>query len=293
MPSDKSNNNKQSKRKLSARSPSEKTSEEQEKELYTQKIRKMDDGTSGVETSFNWDTLIKKMDALLDRKLKNLPTKSDLKSLTDDINSLKTANTTLKGEVAALQLSTQTLNETITSQQQKIEILEKKTKRNSVVVSGLNGGSYESINAEVKDIFANVLNVDVKSFYCSKLNKDGTRCCIELNSYCESQLVLKNCNKLKNTGKFIRKDLTAKEDKCRFHIRNLKRACSKKENIDCRIAGASITISGKRFYSTEDGTIHAKDEESAQYLSAILEEVNGSFNVVWNNKLDEADVTTK
>lgn len=257
------NNNNINKRTICEISP--------EKIEYNQKLRRVE-LTSIDSMAFNWDVMVQKMDALLDRKLEKLATKEDITGINTAITSLQNENTVLKQNVSSLQ-------NTVLDQQKRMELLEKKSKRNCVVMSGLVGGSYDQIKAEVDDIFKNVLKIEVLSFFCTKLNKEGTRCCIELSSPNESQLVLRNSKNLGGTGKFVRKDLTASEDKKGYHIRNLRRACMTKQNLECRITGACLNINGKRFFSEEDGTITANDEESAGFLRSILEEVGATFNV--------------
>lgn len=264
------NNNNNNKRSSGAMSPDED---------LNLKLRKTTEITAVDTKTFNWDVLIRKMDTLLDRKLEKISTKEDITKIADDLTALAIKNAELEEEIKSLRESTEMLHNTVAEQQKRIEMLDKKSKRNSIVISGLSGGSYSAIKSEVDDIFANVLEVEVKPYFCTKLNKEGTKCSIEMSSPNDSQLVLQNCSKLKRTGKFIRKDLTAKEDKCRYHIRNLRRACIKKPNVNCRISGASIAIDGRQFYALEDGTISAKDEESASYLSNILTDVNASFKV--------------
>lgn len=225
------------------------------------------------------DEIISKLDQLLDRKLKNIATKEDLSVISKEVNALRTENQGLKKEMDALKSNSFELHQTVRNQQKKLEILEKKAKRNNVVVSGLAGGTYNEITAEIDDILANVLNVEVKRLHVSKLNKEGTRCCVELETTKESQLILKNSGKLKGTNKYIRRDWTQTEDKCRYHVRSLRRACMRKEGTNCRLAGGSIIIDGKQFTASEDGSFMAKDEESAGYLQNILREVNEEINV--------------
>lgn len=272
------NNNVNNKRNFGDTSPEDLDSD--------QKLRKV--GAGSVDpNAFNWDVLIRKMDELLDRKLLKVASKEDVSSISKELNCLRSENAELKVELATLKESSETLHNTVISQQKRLEMLERKTKRSSVIASGLTGGSYNNIKSEINDIFTNVMGIEVKSFFCTKLNKEGTRCCIDMNSVCDGQLVLQNSSKLKGTGKFFRRDLTASEDKCRYHIRNLRRACMKKSGINCKITGASITINGKLYYSSEDGTISAKDEESASYLGNILSEVNATFKVCFSNDSGE------
>lgn len=237
------------------------------------KTRKMD---------FNFDALVEMMDELLDRKLAKLAKTEDLTSISKIISELKVENAELKEEVALLKIDAQKLQNVVNHQQRQLDLLDKQTKRNNVVVSGLVGGSFNNIKEEVDDLLSNVLEVEVKSFHVTKLNKEGTRCCVQLDSALESQLILKNSMKLKGTKKYIRRDWTQKEEKCRYHVRNLRRACVKKQGVHCRMSGSSITIDGKRFVASDDGTISANEEEAASYLRRLLEEVEADFDVRWN-----------
>lgn len=281
MPDTKENNNNNvNKRNIGATSPENVDSDK--------KLRKVMSETDDPK-AFSWDMMIRKMDELLDRKLEKVATKADISSISKELSCLRVENAELKKEVNDLKESNQMLHSTVANQQKRLEMLDRKSKRSSVVISGLNGGSYSAIKTDIEDIFSNILQIEMQSFFCTRLNKEGTKCCVEMNSASDVQLVLKNSKKLKGTGKFIRKDLTAAEDKCGFFARNLKRSCMKKPNTNCRVAGASVIINGRQFLCMENGAISAKDEESASYLRSVLEEVNSSLYVFCPQGMEIAD----
>lgn len=119
------NNNNVNKRNIGAISP-------EYLDSY-QKLRKMNAGAVDPK-AFSWDIMIRKLDELLDRKLEKLATKEDISSISQELSYLRTESAELKKEVDALKESNGVLHNTIETQQKRLELLEKKSKRSSVVV---------------------------------------------------------------------------------------------------------------------------------------------------------------
>lgn len=223
----------------------------------------------------NMDELLEKFENMLsrklDEKLENVASKEDIIHFQEDLNALREEN--------------EVLNEEIKKLKAKVEYLEQGQRRSNVLVEGLKGGRPDDIRNEFQKICKEMLRVDVKIGFVKKINKNGSKCVVELPSPVDVGIVLRNSKNLKNTNIFIKRDYTKDERNQCYNLRKIKNIVKTREE-NSRVNGTALYVRDKKYYWSKDGDIIAANEEDCAFLENLLKTNKNEekYNIVINKR---------
>ncbi|CAH1113869.1 unnamed protein product [Psylliodes chrysocephalus] len=138
--------------------------------------------------------------------------------------------------------------------QDKLLVLERKCRRNNVIIFGLKVDESNLLNNTLdllNNIFGPIVSKnDINNIYIGGQKQNKQHIILEITSYLKKQELFKNTAKLKNSGVAIANDMPYEDRKVqrvlKVHLRNAKR-----QNHQARIRGNKLEIDGK-FFTLDD-----------------------------------------
>lgn len=229
------------KRKLAETSPDniEKSNDVENKEEGKEEVGKM-----------STNQLLSMISGLLDDKLKNLPTKSDLLEVKDNVKEVKSEVNKLIEENKNLQDEIHMLKRNREQDQQRMRRLEEDLGKKKLIIKGLTSQRYPK--EAVKNMFYDKLNIHngVEVEYVKKIHEKDEKMSVlvELKSAEMVSEVFRNVKKLRGTSIFIERDLCTERQTNKKVMLQLKREFLKlNKNKKIRVTNDKLVIDGKWF----------------------------------------------
>lgn len=176
---------------------------------------------------------------------------------------------------------------------QKIEYLEQKSKRNNLVIFGLNKKraelDVETVCKEIKRLVEVELNHSEISDFYQLGNKQSAPLKIELTSYLKKKIILKNCKKLKGTGVAISEDLTqTQREDYKNLLPYLTHHRESGKYTKCFIQGSTLVLDNERFtlqdlLDTKEDNIENPESSAQSNYKEIIKKTNSKIH----NKVQE------
>lgn len=215
---------------------------------------------------FSWDVFDEKLNKALDSKLENVVRKDDLAPISTEIQHLRLENTRLQNELQNMK--------------SRLESVDKASRRNNIVLSGLTSINVSQALDEFKKMCTNTLKVSVNVVEARKIGKSFL---LTLNSPLEVNSILSKRRFLIGTSVFIDKDFTADVRNKRFVLRQLGRNVKLSDkNIKIRYGDHRIFIADKPFSCNGDKII-AVNNADAEFLKKLLSKSNYECNIEVND----------
>lgn len=150
--------------------------------------------------------------------------RSEIQEYKEEVHRLRKDNENLKNECKSIKEENLKIKNELQEMENRIEMIEKVSKENNIIVTGLEIDQYdtEALTEKMGDVFKDHLQVEVNIKKAFKLGKKT--CLIELNNSEDKKAVMQNKYKLKenkNESIFINDDLTKREMNINKEIRSL------------------------------------------------------------------------
>jgi len=200
---------------------------------------------------FSWQTL----STILDTKLKDVARKSDLNLLQDEVKKLRSENCKLKEELSELK--------------NRMELVERISRRGRLIVRGLTSTKGEKAVDEFEKICRDLLKIRTKVVDIVKINNKNTYA-ISLESPNQTSSILTQKNKLKDTAVYIDQDLTTNERNARYKLRVLARQLKPFTDIKVRLGSAYIYIDDTKYYWADDKIFAANTHDAQELHDKLL-----------------------
>nr|CAI5869450.1 unnamed protein product [Callosobruchus analis] len=205
------------------------------------------------------DNSIERVYDLLQKVIQqNTEISADVKVIKDTVQTQNVAITNLQIKVETLEKENEKLK-------QKLEVTERTIKENNLIIFGLPENGQENLEQTFKDLASTKLGIPILEgdisaiFRIGKQNGTNPRPVVVKLVRSQTKIcILKNAKRLKGTGIFIQKDLTAEQQKeQKILIKHYKIAKERKQNV--KILKNRLLING--------------DEYSAEQLEAGEDEI--------------------
>ena len=213
---------------------------------------------------FSWKVLNTTMSDILDAKLQDVARKSDLAVVKEEVAQVRAVNAKLNEEIGVLK--------------SRLELIDRTSRRNRIIIRGLTSTDNNSAVGEMYKLFGEVLQVNVNIHDIFKLNNRNSFA-VTLASPEQVRSVLAKSKLLKGSAVYIDNDLTKNEQEARFQIRTLARKLSPLDNLKIRPAGRAMYLNDKKFIWS-DGKIIAGNPRDAAFIKSILSKQLLEFDVV-------------
>lgn len=224
---------------------------------------------------------------LLDIKLKDVATKSDIEGISAEISILKQSNAELKTQLNKMESRCVLL-------EKQVELLEKKSNEKNVVVH-LHPTNSQNAVEKAKEICLDLLqtNNSDKITTAKQIGRSATNVIVEMANREDVFRILRAKNKLQNTGTTIHKDYPAAARERRKRLNNLRRnITSNNRGIKCQIKGETLLIDENKFFFDKSGKIISDAEDG---LFTLKQLVGDTFDLTtledWNNEKSTEDNT--
>ena len=222
------------------------------------------------------DTLLLKMEALLDEKFKDIATKKDLSTLFEHVTELKEENKQLRDEIEKLKTSERTL-------EKRIEDAEKYSKRLNIIARGLNARCVDEAKQEFQQICSTKLKVSAITNSVRKIGRPNqlpSSYIFELSSLSDVHSVLSSSILLRNSPISINKDLTVNERSENYHLRQVKKCLLKADaRLKVEIKRWTLLVDGRRYKCNKDGLITTFNEGDKVFISNLLSKTESEYPV--------------
>lgn len=206
-----------------------------------------------------------KLSAALDLKLHDVARKDDLQPLSMEIQHLRSENTHLKEELQAMK--------------NRLEFIDKSSRRANIVVSGLSNTNAQLAVAEFNDLCSNVLNTPaiVKE---SRPVHGGKSFVFSLDSALQVNNIIAAKRHLKGTTIFVQKDYTADERNKRFQLRQLGKNITKLgDKIKVRFGEFCIYVNDIQF-TWNKGKVEAAKIQDVEFLRGIVTKAKFTCDII-------------
>lgn len=216
---------------------------------------------------------------LLNDKLSALATKDDVETLKANIEKIHRENTELRNEIQELKVKNSNM-------QTKIEQMDKLSRRFNIVVSGLKCEDYTKAKTMFTELCARVLSLQVNVNKVIKL-KMANDFIMELDSAKQVNDILFNSGKLKHTGVYVQRDLTAEERSQKYHLRQLKKSLQTyDQRLEFHFKGTTLYINNKPF-RWQNENIVAYNPEDEMFIKKLVSESKHRRNTPGGRTLQE------
>lgn len=245
-------------------------------------VNKMDSQTSAVvgnnilpggstivsSDSFSWAVFDQKLNNALDVKLESVVKKEDIAHFSQEIEQLRCENKQLRNDLLIMK--------------NKLEQVDKSSRRNNIVVRGLTGNTVASAVKEFKVLCDTTLKAAANVMEARKI-ANGKSFLLTLNSALEVRSVLSSRGSLAGSNIFIDKDYTEHARSIRYFLRQIgRRAKNVNKRLTIRYGDLNIIIDGKSFYCA-DNTIFAGNKADADFLRDLMANANFQCNIEVKN----------
>lgn len=230
------------------------------------------------------------MSMLLDKKIANLPTKSDIMEIKNNIEGVKEEVTRLSEENKTMKAEIKLLKEINDANERKLERLDVQSRRKNIIVRGLPLKS--SLYGAVKDFFRNKLkiNMDVEIEYVKKLKQanDKMTVLIELKSGKMIADIFKNTKHLAGSTIFVERDLCGirlERKKIMMQLKKEILQVDKSKKIGIR--GDQLVVGGKIFFWTGNDELMCGQRKGKEVLAEEYGVVAQNILLDYNNLLSK------
>lgn len=130
--------------------------------------------------------------------------------------------------------------------EKRLEGMEKKTRRNNIVITGID--DLKTDNGDIKEHINNILRdkLDVEAKIRETYRVGRNKCVVEMENIGEKIKIVKNKNKLKGSQLYINDDLTVQERKIQMEIRKVARE-EKEKGKNVKIGYMKLTIGDEQY----------------------------------------------
>lgn len=241
-------------------------------------VNKMDSQTSAVvgnnilpggstivsSDSFSWAVFDQKLNNALDVKLESVVKKEDIAHFSQEIEQLRCENKQLRNDLLIMK--------------NKLEQVDKSSRRNNIVVRGLTGNTVASAVKDFKVLCDTTLKAAANVMEARKI-ANGKSFLLTLNSALEVRSVLSSRGSLAGSNIFIDKDYTEHARSIRYFLRQIGRSAKNvNKRLTIRYGDLSIIIDDKSFYCA-DNTIFARNIADAEYLRDLMGKAKFQCNI--------------
>lgn len=252
------------KRTLSQTSPelsqsSSKKASHLQSEAQPEQLLDMADSDIELDSAFSWRRFCR----ILDKKLENVARKADLDVVQQEVIKLRSENSKL--------------NEEITLLKNRMETMERNSRRGRIIVRGLQSTNVDKAADEFSKLCLNLLKIRTKVIDIVKLNNKNSFA-ITIESASQTFSILSQKNKLKNSAVYMDQDLTLNERNARYKLRVLGRDLKPFPDIKVRLGGPNIYIDDIK-YTWSDDKIVAVNEEDAEALQIKLKNAKLQYSI--------------
>lgn len=213
------------------------------------------------------------MSKLLDEKLENLPTKSDITDLKNNIEGVKDDIKRLKIENEELKAEVQKLREDKEEDKKRLQKLEDQLGRNKLIVRGL--PYQKSLHGAVKKLFNGNLKMSIEPEidFIKKVQETNEKMTVlvEFKSTKTVADVLRNTKMLAGTSIFIERDLSGVRLQRKKIMLLLKKELQK-HNGEKRIGvrGEQLVLDGRSFYWNNKNELMSGQNNGMKILQSII-----------------------
>lgn len=212
-----------------------------------------------VADCFSWAMFDMKLNSALDAKLECVVKKEDLVPISTEIQQLRNENNRLQKELQVVK--------------SRLEIVDKASRRNNIVVSGFKSSFVPEILNEFKEICATTLKVSVNIVEARRI-ASGKSLLLVLNSPLEVNDIIAVRRRLAGTNIYIDKDFTAEERSNRYFLRQIGKSVKKADkHAKVRQGDHRVFINDKPFSCVGEKII-ASNKSDAESLRKLLSTVN-------------------
>lgn len=213
---------------------------------------------------FSWAVFDLKLNNALDAKLETVVKKDDIASIATEIQQLRNDNTRLQNELQIMK--------------SRLEQVDKASRRNNIVISGLGSKSVPQALGDFKKICNTTLKTDVNVVEARKIAA-GKSFLFTLNSATEVNAVLSARRFLVGSKIYIDKDYTADVRNKRYFLRQIGTNVKKvNKHIKVRYGDYRIFIDDKPFSFTGEKII-AVNNSDAEFLKNLMSKANYECNI--------------
>lgn len=238
-------------------------------------INKKHTTSPAMADCFSWAIFDQKLNSALDDKLKGLVRKEDLAPITTEIQELRCENTRLQNDLQVMKT--------------RLEAVDKASRRNNVVLSGINAKNVAEALSEFKDICNITLKINV-SVVDVRMISNGKSFLFFLGSPMEVNAVIAQRRFLAGSKIYMDKDYTAEERSERYFLRQIGRNAKIANNlVKVRHGDHRVYINDKPF-SWARGKIIAANNADAEFLRGLLS--NSSFDCIIDVKSQTTNTST-
>lgn len=151
----------------------------------------------------------------------------------------------------------------ILSLEDKIEKMEKREKRNNMVIIGLDTKKEARVQETVEGFFNSSFGVNPgfnSAYTIGKTKKGETITLVKFNNGEEKDNIMRRRSTLNGSRIFVNNDLTEREREIQFRIRNLANEY-RREGKDCKIYHQKLKVDGQMFeWNHGDGNLTPKND---------------------------------
>lgn len=238
-----------------------KTSKTNSESNYIVNFRKNNTAFSTMAAAdcFSWSIFDQKLNTALDEKLKSVVKKEDLAPISAEIQQLRSENTRLQKEIQTMK--------------NRLEAVDKASRRNNVVVSGLKANNVSDALTEFKDMCNYTLKTNVNVVDVHKI-ANGKSFIFLLGSPMEAKAITAQKRLLVGSKIYIDKDYTADERSKKYFLRQIGKNAKIANNcVKVRHGDHRVFINDKPF-SWAGGKIIAANNLDAIFLRDLLFKAN-------------------
>lgn len=194
--------------------------------------------------------------------------KTDIEALKHELKAVKSENEELKKEIKHLNA--------------RIDVIDKRTRTNNIIVNGLIPTNNLSAQNEFVKNCKDILGVEI-NICSSRLLRNKKSVLFILNSYSEVQKIMNVRNKFKDRSIFVQKDYTIKEQHVRFKLRKFCKDISNvNKNIKVRLGEFCVYVDNKKFsYNNESFIAYSYNDKT--FIDKLLNDCKLNYEIIVNN----------
>lgn len=240
----------------------------------------MQDRESGNMQVVDVKTLERSLATLLDERMKNLATKSDLVEVKTKMDSLERSNVFLQSKLQQVENRCQVL-------ERQIDFLEKKSNEKNLVLHIPTQDDDQHVIEKTKSVCLDLLQENnpskiVKTKVIRSRNKRVANVIVEMQHSEDVSRILRSAIKLRDTGISIHRDYTrAARDKRRRILQIKTNIQTYNKNMKVTIRGQTLICENKSFYLDHNNMLKCEtdDEIGMTLMNKILTACSDSNNL--------------
>lgn len=245
------------------------SSPEQISEEYKKKtLEKMDTTTEVGKLTLQQllDAMNKEVKKVLAEK--DMATGEDIRGLEKKIDGVTKDFGELKEEVMRLKIQEKTVNN-------RLDFLETRLRRNNIIIRGLPSKAEEDIEMVVKEVFKNILKVDIEKnikdiYQLGRRHPTQGPILVEFNSYKDVTQVMKHGKNLKGTQIIMHKDYPEAIRQRRRKLAAVRREILKIDNSQPVLLRLDCLIFQNKKFTWEEERLCVGEEDGVKVLNSLL-----------------------